>query len=118
MREPEDVLLADLRRIAVTVDPMPHVVIAPRPWSGAATDPLADMRAMAARLEALPFRRVKPLVVSPRHHALYQQALTRLDAQAKLDRFHRDIAWRRLRAKRLTPMYAAYRHRARRRSPR
>ncbi len=86
-----------------------------RLWTG--SDPLADMRALADRLEALPFRR-QPVIVSPRHYELYQQELARLDAQQRLDRFHREIAWRRLRAKRLTPMYTAYRHRTRRRRSR
>ncbi len=116
LRQSDDVLLADLRRIAATVDPTPYVVKAPLPWSGG--DPLADMRAMVARLATVPFHRFEPLIMSPRQYERYQQEMARLDALNRLDVFRREIAWRRIRARRLTPMYTAYRHRTRRRNRR
>ncbi len=95
--------------------PLPCEVTAPLPWSESAADPWADMRAMAARLATVPFRR-DPLIVSPHYYDLYQRELARIDAQNRVDCFRREMAWRRLRAKRLTLMYAAYRRRARRRN--
>jgi hypothetical protein len=98
----DEQLEADLRRVAAAVDPAPALA-----WSSPAANPLADIRELVARAADAPYVPLN-LIFSPGAARLYEREMAKI-------RFRDEVARRRVRAKRLSPVYAAYRRRARRR---